>query len=113
FFLMALGWWILAAFFYTFYRDKVPDWNNYQSQVGQGKRFEDVEKAFERYKQDLSDWNLMHKLAGPAYGAKGVDYTLGDYAKDYQQFQAAQVELQAISDDLNRKNRKLRAKVAD
>src|SRR5262245_33552606 len=102
---MALGWWILAAFFYTFYRDKVPQWKDYESQVGANKRFEDNDKAFEAYKQDLSNWNLMHKLAGPAYGAKGVEFTLGDYAKDFKQFEAAEKELQAIKNDLNRRNR--------
>src|SRR6476661_1451188 len=57
-FVMAVGWWLLASFFYEFNR-KQPKWPDYRDQVGEGRRYKDAEVAFKSFKQDLNNWNLM------------------------------------------------------
>jgi hypothetical protein len=58
---MAFGWWLLAVSFRNFPRDfsdVPPDWpSKYQVQ-------EDPRKAWERFKRDRDEWNLLHETAG-------------------------------------------------
>lgn len=111
-FVMALGWWLLASFFYEFNR-ATPKWSEYEAKAGDDQTKK--EKEFKRFKQDLNNWNLLHKLAGPvAVGKdKGVEYTVADFSFDLKQYDEAQKELQAIDDDINRKDRLLKVEVDD
>lgn len=105
-FVMALGWWLLATFFYTMHRK--PKLTDYTAQVGEGRSYRTEEDAFKSFKQDLNNWNLLHKLAGPV---SEQPYEIGDFTNDLNQYKRVEQEIQTIRADIKRKTRPLSIKV--
>ncbi len=82
---MAFGWWLLAVIFRNMPReftDLPPNWPaKYQSVQ------EDPRKAWEQFKRDRDEWNLLHETAG--LGQPGSRVQVLDLANSPEEYEVA------------------------
>lgn len=88
---MAAGWWLLAVISrnITGFKDVPPNWpgtyRNQQAQETDPK--EKDRKAWEQFKRDLDEWNLLHETAG--LGSAGQSFKVLDLANSATKYNAA------------------------
>ena len=89
-FVMAVGWWLLAAVFYG--SSSKPDWRS-------GKYETTDPKAWERFKRDRRAYNLLYRAAGrvrPEEGPERID--AGDLAERPEDFETINNQIGAGKD---------------
>jgi hypothetical protein len=76
---MAAGWWLFAAAFYT---DRVPAWADYKTDG-------DNQEAWARFKHARARWNLLHEMAGPAPAdlSKAIRVDAADVADSLEEYE--------------------------
>lgn len=90
---MAFGWWLLAAIFYSQSEPKWSDekYSNIQNQLAKDDPSKSEENrrdaAWKVFKDDRAKWNLLHRAAGTKDAYGNVRYTdagdLADSSKEY------------------------------
>ncbi len=85
---MAFGWWLLAVIFRNMPReftDVPPAWPaKYRAQEQENER-----KAWERFKRDRDEWNLLHETAGLGKPVETIQVL--DLANSQEDYEAAKV----------------------
>jgi hypothetical protein len=89
---MAFGWWLLAVIFATKYNAQPPDWGErYPTMFGN-----DTQKAWEQFRHDRDEWNLMYESAGIGDGNQPAGtYAVLDLASSLEEYQAVNAALEA------------------
>jgi hypothetical protein len=85
-FVMAIGWWLWALIFVN-----ISGSNNHAPSWGTGTKYtaenKPVEKAWQEFKTDRRNWNLMHAAAGlPGAGGKDPVWEVADLADTYAEY---------------------------
>jgi hypothetical protein len=79
---MAFTWWLLSLIFGATYGQQ-PTWPaNYASQYGG-----DMAKAWDAFKKERNDWNLMHEAANAGSGPEPLVWEVADIAATQQEFE--------------------------
>jgi hypothetical protein len=93
---MAFGWWLLAIIFGSFYSK--PDWpSDFKTKPGatvQKDNKEDYSPAWERFRREREQWNLMHETTNT--GGDNQYYEVGDIAETWQEAEAVQNALKGV-----------------
>jgi hypothetical protein len=93
---MAFGWWLLSWVFGASLSKVPPTWpGRYQNIVGEGNQ----PRAWELFKRDRDEWNLMYESAGSSVGDFGLKYEALDLATSWKEYEAFTTALKANSDD--------------
>jgi len=97
---MAFGWWLLALMFGTSF-PKVPKaWPADYLNVASSEN--NPQKAWQLFKHDRDEWNLMYEAAGSSVGDFGQKYDVSDLASSFNEYNDVSAALEANDKDVKR-----------
>ncbi|HWG43798.1 MAG TPA: hypothetical protein VN688_13560 [Gemmataceae bacterium] len=98
---MAFGWWLLAWMFGASF-PKVPrTWPaDYKNVAVSENKEQNEQKAWQLFKHDRDEWNLMYEAAGPSVGDFGQKYEILDLASSLQEYNDVTAAMDASKQDV-------------